>query len=191
MQKRTLISPAGYEPRAIATRTLASQLDPLLAVLSAGVKEASVAELEWQLRPGVNTTGMLLAHLALAETYWMQMVCRDIESPEEWDRIAVEVIGIRMDGDGMPLAPQGLHPATLAGRTASDYLEMLRRAREATHATLRGWGDHELEQTCRVDGREVSRAWILFHVVEHFAQHLGQIALLGSIRRGGGAGRAS
>jgi|HubBroStandDraft_3_1064219.scaffolds.fasta_scaffold186923_1 hypothetical protein len=188
MQKRTLISPAGYEPQAVATRTLASQLDPLLEALTARVKDASVAELEWQLRPGVNTPGMLLAHLALAETYWMQMVGRDVESPEEWDRIALEVTGLRMDGDGMPLPPHGRHPATLAGKTAGDYLEMLRRAREATHATLCGWGDHELEQTHTVDGREVSRAWILFHVVEHFAQHLGQIALLASIRRGAGGG---
>jgi uncharacterized damage-inducible protein DinB len=93
------------------------------------------------------------------------------------------VIGIHLDDDGMPLPAHGTHPASLAGKTAADYLTMLRRARAATHARVRGWDDRAIEQTRLVDGNEVSCAWILFHVVEHFAQHLGQIALLTSLRR--------
>jgi uncharacterized damage-inducible protein DinB len=183
MQKRTLTPPEGYDRRAVVTGMMAAQLDPLLASLARRVKDAGVDELEWQPRPGINTVGMLLAHLALSEVYWMLVASQGIDSVEEADVIALATIGIRMNDDGLPLAPHGSHPATLAGKTAAEYLEMLRRARQATHATLRGWDDAGLDQTRTVNGVEASRGWILFHIVEHFAHHLGQIALLASIRR--------
>ena len=82
----------------------------------------------------------------------------------------------------MPLSEEGNHPLSLAGKTLADYLEMLRRARAATHRTLRNWEDRGLEETRTVDGREVSLAWILYHLVEHFSYHLGQIALLDNLR---------
>lgn len=40
-----------------------------------------------------------------------------------------------------------------------------------------------LEENRTVDGREVSLAWLLYHLVEHFSYHLGQIAQLDSLRR--------
>jgi uncharacterized damage-inducible protein DinB len=183
MKQCLLPPPPGYDHGAVATAALVSQLDPLLDLLVKRVKDATVDELEWQLRPGVNTIGMLLAHMAISETAWIQAVSRGIDSREEESRIVHAVIGIRMEDDGMPLPPHGTHPETLAGTSAGDYLAMLRRARDATHATVRGWDDRAIEQLLPVDGTEVSRAWMLFHVVEHFAQHLGQIALLRSIRR--------
>ena len=88
-----------------------------------------------------------------------------------------------MSDDELPLAPDGAHPRALAGKTAAEYLDLLWRARQATHATLRAWDDASLERIHVADGAEVTRAWILFHVVEHFAQHAGQITLLASLRR--------
>jgi hypothetical protein len=34
-----------------------------------------------------------------------------------------------------------------------------------------------------VDGRHVSLSWLLYHLVEHFSYHHGQIAQLASLRR--------
>lgn len=94
-----------------------------------------------QLRPGTNTIGMLLAHLAVVEVYWVEAVGRGIESDEEADRIVQGILGIRMEEDGMPLPEGGANPPSLAGKTMADYLEILRRARSTTHRTLRSWND--------------------------------------------------
>jgi uncharacterized damage-inducible protein DinB len=188
MHPHRLQPPEGYDPRAVATCALAAQLDPLLRSLTHRVQGASIAELEWQLRPGVNTIGMLLAHLAVVEVFWMQAATRGIDSHDESDRIVLDTLGIHMEDDGLPLPPDGIHPPALAGRTAAEYLELLRRARRATHETLRGWDDSTLEQTRLIDGGEVSCGWILFHVVEHFAHHLGQIGLLASLRHASAGG---
>jgi uncharacterized damage-inducible protein DinB len=183
MQPRSLISPEGYNPRAVAVRALAAQLDPLLKVLTARVKDATTSDLEWQPRPGTNTIGMLLAHLAVTETFWLQAGAQGIDSHQEVDTIVHATLGIHIDDDGLPLPPHASHPPTLAGKTAADYLDLLHRARQATHATLRAWDDSDLERIVTVDGNQLTRGWILYHVVEHFAQHTGQIALLASLRR--------
>lgn len=162
---------------------MAAQLDAQLAALVARVREAPTAHLEWQIRPGVNTIGMLLAHLAVCEVFWVDVVGRGIESEVEGERIVQEIVGIRIEEDGMPLAKDGVHPSSLAGKSAADYLEMLARARAATHRTLRQWDDRDLETTRRVDGREVTLAWLLHHIVEHFSHHAGQIAQIASLRR--------
>ena len=176
--------PEGYDPAASPiVSTTAAQLDVLLVTLTRRVGEASRELLEWQLRPGVNTIGMLLAHLAVVEVYWVECAGRGIESDEEADEIVLGILGIRVDDDGMPLAEDGVHPRSLAGRTAADYLEMLGKARSATHRALRSWEDRRLAETRTVDGGEVSLAWVLYHIVEHFAYHLGQIGQLLSLHR--------
>jgi uncharacterized damage-inducible protein DinB len=184
MSTVTLRVPEGYDPETSPiVSTTAAQLDALLATLTRRVGEATPEQLEWQLRPGTNTIGMLLAHLAVVEVYWVEAVGRGIESDEEADRIVQGILGIRMEEDGMPLREDGTHPVSLTGKTVADYLEILRRARSATHHALRNWSDRLLAETRTVDGREVSLAWLLYHLVEHFSYHLGQIAQLDSLRR--------
>ncbi len=183
MQPRALIPPAGYTPEATAVRTLAAQLDPLLRAVAGRVRDAGVAELEWQPHPGTNTIGMLMIHLAVSETFWMQAAVRGIDSHHEVDQIVRATLGIGIDDDGMPLAAAGGHPPRLAGWTAATYLELLERTRRATHATLAGWHDSQIDQVVTIDGSPLTCGWILFHIVEHFAQHAGQISLLASLRR--------
>jgi uncharacterized damage-inducible protein DinB len=184
MSKVTLPIPEGYNfETSPVVSTTAAQLDALLANLIRRVGEATPEQLEWQLRPGTNTIGMLLAHLAVVEVYWVEAVGRGIDSDEEANRIIQGILGIRMEEDGMPISENGTHPSSLAGKTADDYLEILRRARSATHHSLRNWDDRRLAETRMVDGREVSLAWLLYHLVEHFSYHLGQIAQLDGLRR--------
>jgi uncharacterized damage-inducible protein DinB len=192
MSKLMLSMPEGYDPATspVISNT-AAQLDALLATLTRRVGEATREQLEWQPRPGTNTIGMLLAHLAVVEVYWVEAVGRGIESDAEADGIVQGILGIRMEEDGMPLPEDGAHPRHLAGKTAADYLEMLGRARSATHRALRSWNDRRLAETRMVDGREVSLAWVLYHLVEHFAYHLGQIGLLTSLRRRAQSSRTS
>jgi len=176
-----LKTPEGYDPvRAPVVSAAAAQLDFLLASLRRRMRDAIVAQLEWQLRPGVNTVGMLLAHLAVSEAYWVAMFSPSVGDADE---IIRAVIGIHGDDDGMPLPAHGAHPQSLSGKSVADYFDLLDHARAATHSVLRGWEDNSLEETSTVDGEEISRAWMLYHLVEHFAHHRGQIALLDSLRK--------
>ena len=151
--------PEGYDPETSPiVSTTAAQLDALLATLTRRVGEATPEQLEWQLRPGTNTIGMLLVHLAVVEVYWVEAVGRGIDSDEDANRIIQGILGIRMEEDGMPIPENGTHPSSLAGKTADDYLEILRKARSATHHSLRSWHDRRLAETSRWPGGLASLA---------------------------------
>jgi uncharacterized damage-inducible protein DinB len=78
----------------------------------------------------------------------------------------------------------GTPPAALAGRDAAFFLDLLARA--AAHTRLAGQDvtdellGHEIVRPPRPDGtvRVFDRRWVMFHMVEHAAQHLGQIRVL-------------
>lgn len=156
----------------------AAQLDDQLRDLKETVEALEVEHLEWQAEPGRNTIGMLLAHIAVAEVFWMQVAVPGLhDAPEGAERMKA-VIGIEKEEDGMPLAPDAKHPETLSGMRLKDYLAMLDDAREATHATLSSWNDGELDETFDLREHTVSRAWTVYHILEHLTAHLGQIRLL-------------
>lgn len=187
MELRKLHPVTGYQS---ATQRIvglfAAQFDDQLALLKPAVEKLTVTQLEWQPHPGVNTVGMLLAHLAIVEVFWLTVAAREIPVEPEGDEVLLRTIGIRMDDDGLPLKPEGRHPATLAGKTAADYLVMLDKARAAVHAELRTWDDAQLEQTFKRRTREITFMWTLYHVLEHFAAHSGQILLLKHLMRDAG-----
>ena len=183
---RALAVPEGYDR--VANPRLASfaaQLDDQLAHLKRNTAELGLQQLEWQPHLGVNSIGMLLAHLAVVEVWWLRVAPRE-EPESEHDTIARRIIGIAMDDDGMPLAAGGRHPKSLAGTEIADYLRMLGAARAATHGELRGWRDDELGRSFTLRSREISREWAVYHVLEHFSAHHGQILLLKHLMRDAG-----
>jgi hypothetical protein len=122
---------------------------------------------------------MLLAHIAVAETHLGQVGLVGDPSGHVQD-----VIGIREDDDGLPLTADGKPPVALAGRDLAFFLDLLARA--AAHTRLAGQDvtdellGHEIVRPPRPDGtvRVFDRRWVMFHMVEHAAQHLGQIRVL-------------
>lgn len=176
--ERKLAVPEGYDAAANPrVASFAAQLDDQLARLRKSVDGLENRHLEWQPHPGVNTIGMLLAHLAVVDIWWMRIAPRETPEPE-CDPLTRELIGISLEDDGLPLAPDGTHPASLRGKGLSDYLSMMDRARAVTHGELRGWRDSDLATTYRLVDRVISREWTAYHVLEHFAGHYGQILLL-------------
>jgi hypothetical protein len=176
--------PPGYDPKSAGTARiawLAAQLDDQLRLLATRLAGASVELLEWQLQPGVNTIGMLLAHNAVGEAYWVHIAAGRVHDRVEADRAVTATLGIGLAGDGMPIPPGGGHPASLAGAPLDRYFELLHRARAATHAALRTWDDEAMENIVSWEGRNVTLSWIAYHLLEHFAAHAGQIALLRSL----------
>ena len=179
MKQRALPLSDRYDPTTQQLlRYEAAQLDDQLRDLKETVAGLEVEHLEWQAEPGRNTIGMLLAHIAVAEAFWTQVAVAGLHGTPAGNERMREVIGIRKEEDGMPLQPDGLHPETLSGMRLQDYFAMLDDMRKATHATLSGWKDAELEQSFDVGDHRVSRAWTVYHILEHLTAHLGQIRVL-------------
>lgn len=179
MALRTLELPAGYDQDSQSTCALfGSQLNDQTKRLKEAVAELSVAELEWQQHPGMNTIGMLLAHIAVAEIYWIAVASDGLDFRKDGDELLLKIIGIRGEDDGMPLPEDGTHPAALHGKTPDDYSAMLDNALKYTHEKLKSWSDADLPQTYSRGSNEISKAWTLYHIVDHTSIHIGQIQLL-------------
>jgi hypothetical protein len=161
-----------------------AMLEDLTARLRADLRGVTPSALAWQPRRGANTIGMLLAHLAVVEVWWSVGVLERRGAGTPFER----VLGIGMDGDGMPLPARALPPASLAGRRLPYFLGLLRRGRAEVRRVAAALGSHDLLRPFRRrrrDGREevVDPRWVLHHLVEHFAGHYGQILLLRHLHR--------
>jgi len=179
MSVRDLSPPEGYDPAIqFSVAHFVAQLTDQLGRLKEVSGGLSVAQLEWQPRPGVNTIGMLLAHIAVAECWWLGVLPHGISPEPVVEKRFVDALGIGMDDDGLPLAADGVHPNTLRGKTLGDYHNLLDHARAAAHLTVRAWTDRELSLEHETFREPVTRRWILYYVMQHTAAHLGQILLL-------------
>ncbi len=163
-----------------------AQLDDQTRRLLATVDGLSVADLEWQPHPGRNTVGMLLAHIAQTEAFWMAVAAGEATDQASGERACREVIGLGLDDDGMPLPADGRHPAVLAGHDLAKYADLLRRARTYLKSVASGWTDADLAASGVYAGDEFGREWTLYHLLEHFAQHAGQVGLVLALRRRAG-----
>lgn len=181
--ERKLIVPEGYDSsRNPRVASFAAQFEELTTRLKRDTADLETRHLEWQLRPGMNTIGMLLAHLAIVEIWWIRLAPHG-PTPEESETAMKEILGIGGDDDGLPLAAGGRHPGTLAGKSLADYYRMLDAARATVHAELRTWQDSDLPVTYALRDRVISREWTVYHVLEHYAGHYGQILLLKHLMR--------
>lgn len=176
VEREVLVVPGGYACGEAAS--FMAQLDDQSDRLLKDLEGITPAELEWQPRPGMNTIGMLLAHNAIVEVLWSQVGV----AGEPLD--TKSVLGLdAWAGDGMPMPPEGTPPAHLAGKLLSFYLDLLERARAFAKQKAKTVQDSELElirRRTRRDGteNEFSVRWVLYHMLEHFAGHYGQILLL-------------
>uniref|UniRef100_A0A832MK61 DUF664 domain-containing protein n=1 Tax=Eiseniibacteriota bacterium TaxID=2212470 RepID=A0A832MK61_UNCEI len=175
-------------PRGDRSREAASfmaQLDRLSENLAHQVPRLAVRELEWQPAPGTNTIGVLLAHMAVVGVWWTESGLRGQPVAEVDFRGAP---GFGAGNDGTPLGPRDGHPAALRGRPHAFYRTPLARSRAHLRDAVRGLTDRDLarpRRRVRRDGatHHDDARWLLFHLVEHFAGHFGQILLLRHARR--------
>jgi len=179
MPTRALAPDPAFDPSTQAVvACLAAGLDDQLRRLKESIADLSVEALEWQSAPGMNAIGMLLAHLALVEVSWIEVVPRGTESFTDGEETFREVLGIGGDDDGMPATRESGFPAALRGRAAADYVAMLDRARACVRTALLRWTDADLGTLIERKRGAVSKRWILYHVLEHFAGHFGQVLLI-------------
>lgn len=179
MKTRKLAFPKGYDRKTQKqVASFAAQLDDQLRRLKEDTGGLTTRQLQWQPHKGVNTVGMLLAHLAIVEVWWINIASREMPAEPDGERQLKKTIGIGGDDDGLPLKKDGPHPAALKGYTLKQYFSMLGKARISVHKELRTWKDKDLQKTYRRRKFDITYEWTLYHVLEHFAGHYGQILLL-------------
>lgn len=184
---RVLTLPHGYTQSTQATvGFVAASMDEQLAGLLKALEGLEPQHFEWQQKAGMNTVGMLVAHMAVAEVYWVAVAAEGLHWQTHGDAVVRPLVGIGLDDDGMPLGPTGSHPDALRGKDRAFYADLLAKARAATHARLRTWADDDLETLVSLQRRTISKGWMLYHVLEHFSGHYGQVLLLKHLMRDAG-----
>lgn len=176
IETHAILLPRGY--RNAEAASFLAQFDALSATLWRDLADASPAELAWQPRRGMNTIGMLLAHMAIVEAFWFQRA-----TTGENDAQLERVLGVGVDDDGMPLPPRGAPPARLRGWKVADFRALEAKARAFARRRAKRFTAADLERSFRADRADGTRRrynvrWVLYHLVEHYAGHYGQILLL-------------
>jgi uncharacterized damage-inducible protein DinB len=174
---RSAIEPLpGYRSQEVSL--FVSQIEDQTRRLRETTRDLMPDELQWQPYPGMNTIGMLFAHLAIVEVWWTMIVVQGEKAP-----VVKPILGIGEDDDGLPLPEGGAPPSNLNGKDLAFYDELLSRGRAHYTKTLMPLTDADLGREVvrtRPDGtqRVITVRWFLYHVLEHFSGHYGQILLL-------------
>lgn len=118
-------------------------------------------ELNWRPSPTSNTIGNLLKHIAGSESFWVHHVVGEYETnrdrPSEFDKKDFQMINLREEIDNV----HEITSNVLTNLTNEQLTEK--------HPLPPQWADDD--QTTTVH-------WCLMHVLEHTAQHVGQIFYL-------------
>ena len=119
---------------------------------------------------GAHSIGGLLLHIGEAEWFWMQMVVSGHQLTDEdkkapcWD-ILDDVDAVARNG-----------------YTVEFCLKEIEKIRNQTRDVLFSFSDKDLERIISFDRRgettEYNLRWILHHLIDHEAQHKGQIFML-------------
>jgi len=179
---QSLLRPAeGFRSREAAS--FYAQLEDQARILRESVQGMTSQELEWQPERGMNTVGMLLAHNAIVDVFWTQLAILGIVETD-----SMPALGISMDDDGMPLAPDAEGPANLKGKPLAYYEDLLARGRAFVKEAWAKVSDADMDKQItreRPDGskRVLSVRWAMYHILEHYAGHRGQIQLLRHLYR--------
>lgn len=119
---------------------------------------------------GAHSIGGLVLHIGEAEWFWMQMVVKGRQLTDEdkkapyWD-ILDDVEAVARNGF-----------------TTEFCLQEVEKIRNQTRDVLFSYNDKDLERTIRYERpdkpTEHNLRWILHHLIDHEAQHKGQILML-------------
>jgi hypothetical protein len=153
------------------------QLDEQSRELRENTRGATPEELAWQMAPGMNTIGMLLAHIAVVEVSW---IGRGVHGLND---LAPGVLPIGRGETGMPLPEGRPAPAALDGKDLAWFDDLLERSRAYTRRELAALTDADLDRmrlrrTPDGEEYEFSVGWMLYHILEHLAGHHYQVNLL-------------
>ncbi len=143
--------------------------------LRKAVMGLSNEKLHSKLRPDTHTIAQLLLHCGEAEWWWIQIIVdggdidEELESSFFWD-----------------VLEEGNEP--LDDISAQDCIDEIDRISGLTRELLKDFNDSDLDRyfTKELPNRKVEKSlrWILHHLIDHEAQHKGQILMLKRLLEG-------
>jgi uncharacterized damage-inducible protein DinB len=161
----------GYTPQ---IGRYVAQMNEVRADLKKEVQGLSTEQIDWHPDDNTESIGTMLLHIDGVEWSWIfeDIFGRsDTEYPGEWR----EAMPIRVGAE------------QVRGRPVTWYLDKLDATRQRTLKVLRGFTDADLPRLVgEADlGPEREKRshlftidWIIWHIIQHEASHLGQIELL-------------
>lgn len=117
----------------------------------------------WRANSASNSAGNLLLHLTGNVRQWV-------------------VSGI---GGAPDVRERDAEFAATGGKSAAELMDDLEKALSEVDAVLARLTPDRLGDVCRIQGRDTTVFSALYHVVEHFAGHVGQIILLAKLHAPG------
>lgn len=131
------------------------------------LKDLSPAAVDWTTPEDGNTIGTLLYHLAAIEMDWL---CADVLegkcAPEVWELFPHDV----RDGEGELTPVRGLR--------LDEHLRRLEAVRQILLDAFRGMTTAEFRRPRHLPDYDVTPEWVLHHLMQHEAEHRGEIAVL-------------
>ncbi len=143
-------------------RSVAYLMGDYLPKIRLCLQGLSDEDLWWRPNDASNSIGNLILHLAGNARQWV-------------------VSGIGGAPDRRRRDEEFSHEGSMSGPELVAHLEM---ALEEVAGVLSGMGPQELLETRVIQGMSVSVLDALYHVVEHFSTHTGQIIYLAKLRTG-------
>lgn len=162
MDAQEIKAPEGYSPLIGST---VSMLEDLKERVTSSVINLSIEETDFLLDEQANRVGALILHLAATEKYYQVYTFEgrslNTEESEMWN------------------LPQNLGEEAreqLQGKPIQYYLDIWNEVREETLRLLKTKDDAWFSS--KVENSRMNNHWAWYHVMEHQANHMGQIRLI-------------
>lgn len=167
-ETRHLLNPAAGVAREIGFYL--AGMDEVRAQLREAVSGISNADIGRLAVPETHSIGALVLHIGEAEWWWMQCNVAGHQLTNEDARAAFWDVLKEPDR------------VASNGYSAEFCLAQADRIREQTRSLLASFAEGDLDRTFSFERRETteerSLRWILHHLIDHEAQHKGQILML-------------
>jgi uncharacterized damage-inducible protein DinB len=158
-----LIGPIkGYTPH---IGTLITMLNNMSSRIASEVKNLSQTQIDWQEDERSNSIGALMIHMAATEAYYQVATFenREFNKEELLKWATASNLGTKTNKQ-------------FKGKGIDYYLNICEEVRQKTLARLKTLDDQWLAKTW--DDGEINNHFAWFHVMEHQANHLGQIYMI-------------
>jgi len=160
---------SGYEPE---IGNMLWMLEAGRGRLKQGLAEMDATQeqaiLDWRPRPGISSIGTLLYHIAAIETDWLFTEILAGYTPEtavSWPEDLL-LYDVRDQQGWLTHVP---------GEALAHHLQRLDTVRSILLDVFRGMSLAEFRRLRRLEKVEVTPEWVLHHLIQHEAEHRGQI----------------
>lgn len=154
----------GYSPQIGITL---SMLEDLKARVTNSVSQLSIEETDFLLDEEANSIGALILHLAATEKYYQLYTFEhrgfNFLENQKWET-ALNLGEIARN--------------EIKGESIDHYLEIWDEVRKETLRLLKTKDDNWFKSKVKVRNSHMNNHWAWYHVMEHQANHMGQIRLI-------------